>query len=118
MTPEQKKEASHKQHAHWERCRAVAEACDVRPGEVNKVWSSIKDFHEDTAKVKTLILKRRVSSREHWRTKHNPSRSREKPKNLTQAVRVMVWAIDTIDDLDLAKQAFDKAWGAVKEERQ
>jgi hypothetical protein len=89
----------------------------LKPGEVNRFWSRIKGFYEDHEQVKAFILKGRVRTREHYRTKHNPSRRRTKPKNLTQAVRVMMWAIDTIDDLDLSKQAFDKAWDAVKEER-
>lgn len=118
MTPEQKLSASDRQRAHWDKCRAVAKACDLRPGEVNRFWSRIKGFHEDAEQVKAFVLKGRVTSREHYRTQHNPSRRREKPKNLTQAVRVMMWAIDTIDDLEMAKQAFDKAWDAVKEEKE
>ena len=122
MTPEQKQSTSEKQQAHWDRCRALAKVCDVRPGEINMAWSSIKGFVEDTEKISALILKRRSEkqrqTREHYRNEHNSARKREKPKNLTQAVRIMVWAIDTIDDLDLAKRAFDKAYVAVEEEKQ
>lgn len=117
MTPEQKLAASDRQRAHWDKCRAVAVACEMRPGEINRLWSKIKDFYEDAEQVKAFVLNSRRTSREHYRTQHNPARRREKPKNLTQAVRVMVWAIDTIDDLEMAKQAFDKAWGAVEEEK-
>ena len=118
MTPDQKESASNRQRAHWDKCRAVAKACDLKPGEVNRFWSRIKSFYEDTEKVKAHLLQASMqrTARENYRTMHNPARRKEKPKNLTQAVRVMVWAIDTIDDLNMAKEAFDKAYQAVGKE--
>lgn len=105
--------------AHWERCKEVARACDLLPGEVNRCWSKIKGLPtaspEDHERIKAVILKKRRFIRDHYRT--TPTDTKTKPKNLTQAVRVMVWAIDTIDDLEMAKKAFDKAYEAVNIER-
>ena len=77
------------------------------------MWSQIKDFLEDTAQVREYILKTRQRKREHYRG----ASKREKPKNLTQSLRVMMWAFDTIDDLDLIRRAFDAAWSVVSEEK-
>jgi len=124
-TKEQKKATSEKMTAHWRRVRAVAEIITAPASEVNSAWSQLKErglvnpilIGEEGAleKARMLLTERKASGRVTIPKGGYAKKQVQIYENLNARVSGMLWTIRRCGDIDLARDAFERAMSAVEE---